>query len=189
MTSTASSRPATQPRRAADCLQRPLVTRSRFRQQLTPGVRGRGEFTTMTSQAKKHHYVPQALLRHFSIDGAGQRIWVLDKTTGRTFPAPIADVACETHFNTLQIDGRKIVLESAFDAIDSMAAPLLRKILDRRTIGGLSADERYGVALIAATQLLRVKLQRTTPIAVAEDFAEAPALVDLYPFSHVTCES
>jgi hypothetical protein len=136
-------------------------------------VRGRAGFTTVTSQAKKHHYVPQALLRHFGIDGAGQRIWVLDKTTGRTFPAPIADVACETHFNALQIDGRKIVLESVFDAIDSMAAPLLRKILDRRTIGGLSADERYGMVLVAATQLLRVKLQRTTPTAVAEDFAES----------------
>ncbi len=38
MTSTASRRPATQPKRAADCLQRPLVPRSRFRQQLTPSV-------------------------------------------------------------------------------------------------------------------------------------------------------
>jgi len=108
----------------------------------------------MTSQAKKHHYVPQALLRHFSIDGNGQRIWVLDKTTGKTFPAPIADVACESHFNTLQIGDSKIVLESVFDAIDSLAALLLRKILDRRTIGGLSADECYGMAVVAATQLL-----------------------------------
>ena len=37
MPSTASRRPSTQPRRAADCLQRPL--RFRFRQQLTPSVR------------------------------------------------------------------------------------------------------------------------------------------------------
>jgi Protein of unknown function (DUF4238) len=148
-------------------------TRNQPRTADTPVVRGHAGFTTMTSQAEKHHYVPQTLLRHFSIDGAGQRIWVLDKTTGKTFPAPIADIACETYFNTLQIDGRKIVLENVFDAIDSMAAPLLRKILDRRTIAGLSADEQYGVALIAATQLLRVKLQRTTLIAVAEDFAES----------------
>src|SRR5262245_44274312 len=60
----------------------------------------------MTSHAKKHHYVPQALLRHFGIDGAGQRIWVLDKSMAKTFPAPITDVACETHFNTLQLDWR-----------------------------------------------------------------------------------
>jgi Protein of unknown function (DUF4238) len=148
---------------------------------LSLSVREHGEFTTMTNQAKKHHYVPQALLRHFSIDGNGQRIWVLDKTTGKTFPAPIADVACESHFNTLQIDGRKIVLESVVDAIDSLAAPLLRKILDRRTMGGLSADERYGVAVVAATQLLRVKLQRTMPIAVAEDFAESLRRAGLDP--------
>ena len=40
MTSTASSHPATQQGHGADCLQRTLVPRSRFRQQLMPGVRG-----------------------------------------------------------------------------------------------------------------------------------------------------
>jgi hypothetical protein len=127
----------------------------------------------MTSQAKKHHYVPQALLRNFSIDGAGQHIWVLDKTTGRIFPDSIANVACETHFNTLHIHEKKIVLEGIFEDIDNRAAPLFQKIISCGTLDGLSADERYSTALIAATQLVRVKIQRTTPIAVAENLAES----------------
>ena len=57
-----------------------------------------------------------------------------------------------------------------------MTGPLLRKIVDRGAIDKdreLSNEERYRLALIAATQLVRVKIRRTTPIAVAEDFAES----------------
>jgi hypothetical protein len=45
-------------------------------------------------RSKKHHYVPQFILRNFATEG-GTRLYVFDKQTDRVFPANVADVAAE----------------------------------------------------------------------------------------------
>ena len=53
----------------------------------------RRRFHPMTS-AKKHHFVPQFLLKHFARAGTSQ-VHVFDKLTDKVFVANVADVAAE----------------------------------------------------------------------------------------------
>ena len=72
MTATASSHPATQQRHGADCLQRTLVPRSRFRQQLRPGViRQRHGVTQRAEGAGKNC---GAALNDEATPGSGDRV-------------------------------------------------------------------------------------------------------------------
>ncbi len=96
--------------------------------------------------SKKHHYVPQAQLRHFSIDGAGKRIWVFDKKTDRAFASAIQDTGSENNFDTVELDTGRWNFEYIFQDVDGRSATLIAQILDRRAIGWLKPDDR--VALV-----------------------------------------
>lgn len=126
------------------------------------------------AQSKKHHFVPQSLLRQFSEDG--ELIYVFDKPAGRAFKSHILNAGSENHFNTIEVDGRRINLEDRFNDLDRRLAELVQLLHCDRRIGHLSAKDRYDLAFLAVVQLLRVKLQRTSlmslPRQLAESFAE-----------------
>src|SRR3954452_24400121 len=113
---------------------------------------------------KKHHYVPVAHLRNFSIANDPDRIYVYDKSKDRQFPSRLQDTACESNFNTVDIGGQKVNLEKLFDQIDNDTPPLFRKILEKEDIDQLTPGERYGIAVATAVQVLRVKIMRTSLI-------------------------
>ncbi len=138
----------------------------------------------MGGRSKNHHSVPQAILRHFSIDGVSEQVWGFDKNKGEMIPHPvgIASAACEADFNTLDIYGEKICLEDIFHPIENMVEPLIRRrIIQRGTVTGLSDYDRRYVELFVTVQLLRVKIVRTTLTTVVADLAKSMRLAGLDP--------
>lgn len=113
------------------------------------------------TESKKHHYVPRSLLRGFAIAGS-EKVHVYDKKTDRAFKASIADVAAENRFNLLEVEGRPVNAESAFNNHDTRLAELLRKLRDSSDLRWLTANDRVQLAYAAVVQRLRVKLIRTT---------------------------
>jgi hypothetical protein len=127
----------------------------------------------MVTTPKKHHYVPAAYLRNFSIANDPERIHVHDKSTNRSFISRVRDAACETNYNTVEIDGQRTNLESLFDKIDSYAPPLIRKILAEERIDNLEREERYGIIAITAVQILRVKMIRTSMVDLMKQLGKS----------------
>ena len=122
--------------------------------------------------------------RQFSDDG--EHLYVFDKLAGKAFKSSIRDAGSEKHFNTLDVDGRRINLEERFSDLDGRLAELVQMLDRDRRIDHLSSHDRYDLAFLAVVQLLRVKVQRTTlmslPAQVAASFADLgipnhPALV------------
>ena len=139
----------------------------------------------MATDSKKHHYVPEAYLRRFSIGGAGKQIFVFNKSSGKSFAAAVQDTGSENRFNTLEgLDGL-INFEPLFQDVDDRGAVLLGRIASDRSLTGLETADRRNLADTVAVQLLRTKLPRTTIQAGAEqlvamltDAGFAPEAVD-----------
>ena len=115
---------------------------------------------------KKHHYVPQSILRRFSINNEGRQIHVFDKASVRSYVAAITDAGAENHFYSVEIGDQRLVLEDLFNDIDNEGAKLLDKICQARSLTTLSAEERLLLCVVAAAQLLRVKRMRNDLIEV-----------------------
>lgn len=113
------------------------------------------------SNSKKHHYVPQSLLRGFSIPNT-EKVHVFDKKALRVYESAIGDAAAENQYNTLEVDGRQVNLEPGFDGHDSRLADLLRKLRDARELACFTDDDRRDLAYAAVVQRLRVRLVRST---------------------------
>ncbi len=122
----------------------------------------------MDDQSKNHHYVPQALLKNFSINVLGKQVYVFDKLSGKVFTSSIEDAGSENYFNTVEVNGRRINFEPLFQEIDSIAPLLVKKIIKLQSLITLSDIDRHTLAVVAATQLLRTKLQRTSPSELIE---------------------
>ena len=56
--------------------------------------------------SKKHHFVPQAQLRHFAADPDRSSIWVSDKRTGRAWISSILNAGSENDFNTVELNAQ-----------------------------------------------------------------------------------
>ncbi len=116
----------------------------------------------MSTKSKKHHYVPQFLLRNFSLDGVGKCIFVFDKKHDRTYKSSIADAGSENHFNTVDIDGYCENFENLFEKIDNHSAGLVHQLIEERSLARLSQTDRFALVDLFAVQLLRTKLWRTS---------------------------
>lgn len=117
----------------------------------------------MSRPSKKHHFVPQAQLRHFAADAKRRSIFVFDKRDGRSFSAAIRDAGAENDFNTVAVGGSKWNFEDLFQEVDARSARLVAEIVSRRSLAWLTLDDRLALADLFATQLLRTHLSRTTP--------------------------
>jgi hypothetical protein len=115
---------------------------------------------------KKHHYVPQSILRRFSINNEGRQIHVFDKASARSYVAAITDAGAENHFYSIEVGDQRLVLEDLFNDIDYEGAELLDKICQARSLSTLSEEERLLLCIVAAAQLLRVKRMRNDLIEV-----------------------
>ncbi len=79
----------------------------------TPAVgpgRGRTYLEGISKTAKpskKHHFVPQAQLRHFAHDPDRRSIWVFDKRSDRAWISSILNAGSENDFSAVGLDARK----------------------------------------------------------------------------------
>jgi hypothetical protein len=123
----------------------------------------------MQRDSKKHHFVPQSLLRYFSVDGAGDYIYVFDKRCGKAFCSSLENAGSENDFNRLQTEGGVRNLEPEFNEPDARLHERLRQIHGSRSLSLLTAQERRDWADLVAVQLLRTPITRTTLTQVAVD--------------------
>lgn len=129
------------------------------------------------ADSKKHHYVPQAVLRNFASDQKATKVWVYNKSARKAYESAILDAGSENHFNTIDVGGVAINLESQFQDADSRLADLIRKLVQTHSLASLDERERHDLAYLAAVQMLRVRLIRDTmssfPKLLRETLGEA----------------
>ncbi len=114
------------------------------------------------AESKKHHFVPQSILRRFKGDNATGSLYVYDKQCDAVRSSSVLSAGMENGFNTVNIDGKRINFEADFNDADDAMAVVLERLVAARTIAALDASDRLIVADAAAVQLLRTKMLRTT---------------------------
>lgn len=122
--------------------------------------------------SKKHHYVPQSLLRKFSIDDEKKQIYVFDKLQKSSFSSSIVNAACENNFNILTINDEKINFEHLFQENDDKLAELITKINADKHLNGLSNNNKNELCYIVAKQIVRTKMYRTSMLSSAEQLSK-----------------
>ena len=133
----------------------------------------------MSNRPKKHHYVPQSILRHFSADKTRTKIYVFDKTSMRSYSSSIRNAGCENYFNTVEIDGKIVCYEGLFQANDNHLARLLGAITSSRSLEHITAEDRHTLSEVVAAQIVRAKIMRTTIISIAEQLSTSLRELDL----------
>jgi len=129
---------------------------------------GAGRIQLPPSAARRHHYVPQFILRGFECRDLPKHLVHLDKRTGRPRQVPIASAGWEEHLygaksEAGEYDNR---IEAFLGLIEGYAAPALTQLLEGTATA--SEDESMPIALLLGLQLGR------TPSALTEigDLAE-----------------
>src|ERR1035441_4305131 len=110
-------------------------------------------------EKRKHHYVPQFLLRNFSIEGR-DTLFAFDKLLGSRFPVAVSDAAAEKEYNTFLSSGRVECAEDTFTTIENGAAQVVRSLVRQRHLKEVSEAERIALARLAAAQMLRSRSYR-----------------------------
>ena len=111
------------------------------------------------ADAKKHHYIPQFLLRNFAFDRR-RRLYVFDKRTDRVFVASVADAAAENRLYEFSIDGTVGTIEPSLAEFESEAASALAAVLSEDNLGGTTAYQRAVMSGLICHLLLRSPQQR-----------------------------
>ena len=114
------------------------------------------EYLNLKGKTKKQHYVPQFLLRNFSV-GRKQKakVWVYDKSKGKRFRASVRDVGHENAFyEACAPDGRVLEAEPLTAHIDDRGSKAIELILKRGALP-LNSREMVDLSYFAAFQMLR----------------------------------
>lgn len=119
----------------------------------------------MVEQAKKkrsdvrnQHYVPRCLMSAFAKRGGGKKhqVHVFDKRTDRSFLTATDNIFSQRDFNTFEgADGTVLCLEDGMAAIEDIAAPVLRKLVQERSLAAISEEERMALIVFVALQKVR----------------------------------
>jgi hypothetical protein len=107
-----------------------------------------------TMSDENQHWVPKFLIRYFADGG---RVYCLDIHSDEVTKPPPRYAASEQGFNDFHIDGKLVSFEGKLQKIETKAAPVLKRIIDRRSLAGLSPTDRRCVADFVAAQSFRTK--------------------------------
>jgi Protein of unknown function (DUF4238) len=116
---------------------------------------------SLSSQAKKQHYVPQYLLRNFATGKSkNPKVWVLDKSNATIRLASVRDVAHENDFYSFgDSDGICVELEHLMSKIDSIGARIIRQVVnDGRFV--LSDEDKVWLSYVVSCQMSRTPMIR-----------------------------
>lgn len=117
------------------------------------------ESMVKNTEPKKHHYVPQFLLRNFSL-GKKKRLYVFDKKTSKSFPSHVIDSGHENHFYRDEHLGYESDIEVKLSNLEDKCAPIIEKIISEQSIAGLSESEISLICLFTAVQMTRTNKTR-----------------------------
>lgn len=111
--------------------------------------------------ARKHHTVPQSLLRQFATPDNPEQVHVYDKQRSVSFPNSISDAGAERDFYTLGSGELRVSWEPVFQRLDDRLAEVLRELTACENLDQVDAAVRADIPVVVATQLLRTQIQRT----------------------------
>lgn len=106
--------------------------------------------------AKVQHYVPQFLLRNFG-NGKKDQVWVYDKSSGRSFPSNVKNVASESRFYNFEHAGQTLSLEPWLCELEGKAKSVISSVLDADSLSALAGGQRQILASFLAVQMIRTK--------------------------------
>lgn len=106
------------------------------------------------SEPINQHYVPQMLLRNFC-NPQTNKIFVFDKTSGRSFETNVRNAAAERQYYNFSHDGTEFSLEETLSKAEAAAKPLIDAIQKERSLSVLSEDDCVTIALFSSVQHLR----------------------------------
>ncbi len=114
---------------------------------------------------KKQHYVPRSYLLRFSRRG---KLFAFDKSSGRSFPTNVKDVASERMFYDLPaLDialGELQALEKSFQGLEQAGSDAIARVIeaaDRAESSPINERDRIDLAIYLAVQFIRTKETRT----------------------------
>lgn len=103
---------------------------------------------------ENQHFVPKLLLKNFADAG---RVYCLNIHSDEVRKRAPRLEASEPGFNEFEVDGKPISFEDKFERIETSAAPILKRIINARSLAGLSPTDRKHVARFVAAQSFRTK--------------------------------
>jgi Protein of unknown function (DUF4238) len=127
----------------------------------------------MEAMSKKHHYVPQSILKNFASGRKRNQICVFDKLRQAAYKSSIGDAGAENYFNTVTIAGERVFFEDAFQDCDEKLASLSKRLVRHRDLRVLTDQDRQDLANLASIQCLRGKLMRTTHLEFPRQLRKA----------------
>lgn len=108
---------------------------------------------------RKHHYVPQFLLRNFASEKR-ERLYAFDKWNDRQFQVAVKDAAAEHGYNSFETEQASGCAEEYFTEIETAASPFIQEIVSDRRLPALAPKGRIAVARLAIAQMVRSKNHR-----------------------------
>ncbi len=108
-------------------------------------------------RSKTHHYVPQSLLKNFSIQGKMKQVYAFDKQDDIIRPHSVKNAGSEKYFYSIRIEGEELNFESLFQDPDDSLATIIDKILKHETLEVLDEQERELLINLTSLQLLRTR--------------------------------
>jgi Protein of unknown function (DUF4238) len=113
---------------------------------------------------RKHHYVPQSLLRQFAVPSCRKlkQVYVYSKEDRRSFQSSVVDAGAERDFYSVDIGTSQINWEPAFQQLDDRLAEVLLALTNCNSLVQIDASIRADIPLLVATQMLRTQMPRTS---------------------------
>src|SRR4051794_29866502 len=110
--------------------------------------------------ARRHHYIPRCYLKGFSVARKKRRqIVVFDCNAGRSFETATENVAVETDFNRVEIEGHPPdAFEKGMARFEAEAAPALERIIAAKSIANVE-DRSYLFNLIGLLAIRNPRLR------------------------------
>ena len=101
------------------------------------------------------HWVPKFLIKYFADEDG--RVFCLDIHTDEVTKPPPRLTASERGFNDFLIDGEIVSFEDKLERLETRAALVIKRIVEGRTLAGLTLKDRQRVAEFMAAQSFRTK--------------------------------
>jgi hypothetical protein len=104
---------------------------------------------------ENQHWVPKFLIKNFTDDDG--RVFCLDINTAHVTKPPPKYAASGAGFNDFAMQGEIVSFEDRLEKMETAAAPLLRKIINSRSLSVLNEAQRKKVADFIAVQSFRTE--------------------------------
>ena len=104
---------------------------------------------------ENQHWIPKLLLKKFAdTDG---RVFRLDVHSGVVTKPPPKNAASSPGFNQFDVEGQIVSFEERLEKVETKAAPVLKRIIEGRSLSNLSSIDRKKVANFVAAQSFRTE--------------------------------